>query len=106
LSNSAPNGDMTLAMVKDNIFNEELGHEDLGITSEPLALVIKYQGKSTHIKSHDDNKRGKSKKRSKSRKEIICYYCKEYDHMKNECRKLKVKNDDIDVIHSYIHFDP
>jgi hypothetical protein len=48
---------------------------------------------STHRNSHDDDKHDKSKRRSKSRKGIIYYYCKKLDHSKNDCRKLKVKND-------------
>jgi hypothetical protein len=48
---------------------------------------------STHRNSHDDDKWDKSKMRSKSRKEIIYYYCKKSGHMKNDCRRLKAKND-------------
>jgi gag-polypeptide of LTR copia-type/Zinc knuckle len=93
LSNSAPNGVVTLTMVKDSMLNEELRRKEFEITSESSTLVIKNRGKSTHRNSHDDDKQDKSKRRSKSRKGIICYYCKKPDHMKNECRKLKAKND-------------
>jgi gag-polypeptide of LTR copia-type/GAG-pre-integrase domain/Zinc knuckle len=93
LSNSVPNGIVTLAMVKDSMLNEELRHKELGITSESSALVIENRGRSTHRTSHDDDKRDKSKRRPKSRKGIVCYYCKKSGHMKNECQKLKAKND-------------
>jgi Zinc knuckle len=93
LSNSAPNGVVTLAMVKDNMLNEELRHKELEITSESSALIIENKKMSTHRNSHDDDKHDKLKRRSKSRNEIICYYCKKLGHMKNECRKLKAKND-------------
>jgi hypothetical protein len=76
LSNSASNGVVTLAMVKDSMLNEELRRKELGIISESLAFVIKNRERSTHRNSHDDDKRDKSKRRSKSRNEIIYYYCK------------------------------
>jgi gag-polypeptide of LTR copia-type/Zinc knuckle len=93
LSNSTPNDVVTLTMVKDNMLNEELRRKELEIISESSTLVIKNRGRSTHRNSHDDDKRDKSKRRSKSRKGIICYYCKKSGHMKNECRKLKAEND-------------
>jgi hypothetical protein len=92
LSNSAPNGVVTLAMVKDNMLNEELRRKKLRIISESSTLVIENQN-STHKNSHDDDQRDKSNMRSKSRKEIIYYYYKKLCHIKNERRKLKVKND-------------
>jgi hypothetical protein len=39
LSNSAPNGIVTVAMVKDSMLNEELSKK-LGITSESSTLII------------------------------------------------------------------
>jgi gag-polypeptide of LTR copia-type len=93
LSNSTLNGVVTLAMVNDSKLNEELRCKDLGITSEFSALVTEKQKRSTHRNSHDDDKQDKSKRRSKSRKGFIYYYCKKLDHSKNDCRKLKVKND-------------
>jgi GAG-pre-integrase domain/Zinc knuckle len=93
LSNLAQNGILTLAMVEDSILNEELRRKELEITSEFSALVTENRGRSTHRNSHYDDKWNKSKRRSKSRNGIICYYCKKPGHMKNECRKLKAKND-------------
>jgi hypothetical protein len=93
LSNSAPNGIVTLTMVKDSMLNEELRRKELRITSESSAVVIENRGRSTQRNFHDDNKWDKSNRRSKSRNGIICYYCKKPSHMKNECRKLKIKND-------------
>jgi hypothetical protein len=95
LSNSIPNGVVTLVMVKDSMLNEELRRKELGITSESSALITENRGRSTHRNSHDNDKRDKSKMKSKSRKRIIYYYYKKIDHIKNECRKLKVKNDDL-----------
>jgi Zinc knuckle len=95
LSNSAPNGVMTLTMVNGYMVNEELRRKELGITSESLAIVTENRRRSTHRNSYDDDRSDKLKRRPKSRKMIICYYCKKFGHMKNECRKLKAKNDDL-----------
>jgi hypothetical protein len=93
LSNSASNGVVILAMVKDSMINEELRRKELEITSELSTLVTENQDRITHKNSYDDDKRDKSKRRSKSRKGIICYYYKKSNHMKNDCQKLKTKND-------------
>jgi hypothetical protein len=82
LRNSTLNGIVTLAMVKDIMLNKELRRNEWGITSECSVLVIKNQRRSTHRNSYDDDKRDKSKRRSKSQKEIICYY-KKTGHMNN-----------------------
>ena len=55
LSNLAPNGVITVNMVKDNMFNEETRRKELGISSNTEALVSKRQRRS---KSR--NKAGKS----------------------------------------------
>ena len=39
LSNSAPNGNLTMVMVKDSLFNEEARRKEQGISSETEALV-------------------------------------------------------------------
>jgi hypothetical protein len=44
LSNSAPNGVMTMGMVKDNMFNEEARRKEHGISSHTEALVTEKQG--------------------------------------------------------------
>jgi hypothetical protein len=61
-------------MVKDSMLNEKLRRKKLGITSESSALVTENRGISTHRNSHGNDKRDKSKRRSKFRKGIICYY--------------------------------
>jgi gag-polypeptide of LTR copia-type len=95
LSNSVPNGVVTLTMVNDSMLNEEMSRKELGITSESSTLITENREMSTHRNSHDDDKQNKSKRMTKSRKEIICYYCKKLGHMKNKCQKLKAKNDDL-----------
>jgi hypothetical protein len=59
LYNSTPNGIMTLAMVKYSMLNEDLRRKKLGINSESSTLVTENRGRSTHINSHDNDKRDK-----------------------------------------------
>ena len=51
MSNSAPDGTLTLAMVKDSLINEEARRKDLGIGSDSRALVTdksERRGRSKH----------------------------------------------------------
>ena len=45
LSNSAPNGKLTMDMVKDSLFNEEARRKEQGISSETEALVTENRGR-------------------------------------------------------------
>ncbi|KAI5385208.1 hypothetical protein KIW84_071984 [Lathyrus oleraceus] len=94
LSNLAPQGVLTLDIVKDSMFNEESRRKEQGMPSESEALVIEYRGRSIHKKFNNrDKSRGKSRDkfngRSWARKDVECFYCHEKGHMKRECRKLK-----------------
>ena len=60
LSNSAPNGVLQLAMVKDSLLSEETRRKDMG-KDIAQALVIENKGRS---KSRSSKGRGKSKSRS------------------------------------------
>ncbi|KAK6934578.1 hypothetical protein RJ641_034733 [Dillenia turbinata] len=70
VNNSAPNGKLTLGMVKDNMFNEKARQKDMESISSQ-ALVTENRGR---IMNGDQNSRGrsKSKKRSKSREDEKC----------------------------------
>lgn len=94
LSNSAPQGVLTLDIVKDSMFNEESRRKEQGMTTESEAHVTEYRGRSIHKKFNTRDKlRGNSgdkfRGRSSTRKDIECFYCHEKGHMKKECRKLK-----------------
>ena len=88
LSNSAPQGVLSLSTVKDSMFNEEARRKEQGISTESEALVADNRGSSR--KFHN---RGKAKDRSRGKfspkKSIKCYHCGQKGHMRNECRKLK-----------------
>ena len=61
LSNSAPNGVLQLAMVKDSLFNEEIRRKDMG-KDNAQALVTENKGRS---KTRNSKERGKSKSERK-----------------------------------------
>lgn len=61
LSNSDPNGVITINMIKNNMFNEEVRRKKLGISSNTEALVTKRRGRSKNRKPSSDYNRGKSR---------------------------------------------
>ena len=102
LSNSTASDKLTLTMVKDSILNEANRRKEQGLTdTNSEALVTEQRGRSKnrsfHGKrddgSHDKNNHEKSRGRSKSRKDVTCYYCKRPGHFQRECRKYKRDQD-------------
>jgi hypothetical protein len=89
LSNSAPNGVITMGMVKDSMFNEEARRKDQGISSHSEALVIERRGRSKSRKPHMYDSRDKSKGKSYSKTVIKCFYCGKPGHIRRDCRKFK-----------------
>ncbi|CAL8081528.1 unnamed protein product [Prunus armeniaca] len=75
LSNSAPQGVLTLDIVKDSMFNEEEMRKEQGVVVESEALVSEYDGRTNNRKFHKiDKSKGKSidglRGRSKTRKDL------------------------------------
>ena len=94
LSNSAPDGKLTLEMVKNSMLNEEGGKKEKGDASSSNAYVAKTHGKNENRgRSNTRFQQGKSKSRgrskSKQRKDITCFHCGNPGHIKSECRKYK-----------------
>ena len=88
LSNSAPQGKLTMAMVEDSMLNEEARRKEQGISFESEALVTERRGRS---KSRRPQNREKSRDKSKGKfkSKIECYHCGKHGHIKRECRQLK-----------------
>ncbi|XP_048323873.2 retrovirus-related Pol polyprotein from transposon TNT 1-94 [Ziziphus jujuba] len=88
LSNSAPNGKLTMAMVKDALFNEEARRKDIGM-DQSHALVTE---RGRQQRGGRDRGRGRSKSRGRStdgrKSSYKCYHCGLEGHMKKNCRKL------------------
>ena len=68
LSNSTPNGVITVNMVKYNMFNEKARRKELGISSNTKALVTERQGRSKSKKPSSDYNCDKSKEKVKVQK--------------------------------------
>ena len=74
-----------LAMVRNNLFNEEIRRKDfLGNDTHALAIVNRGRRKRKGPSGHN-----KSRGRSKSRGKIKCYHCDKIGHMKRNYKILK-----------------
>ena len=91
VSNSAPDGVVTMSQVTSSLLNEETRRKSSGSShSEALVMENRGRGKSKSRAPHNrDKSRGRSS--SNSKKDVECYYCHKKGHMKGECRKLKFK---------------
>ena len=87
LSNSALNGVLQLAMVKDSLLNEETRRKDMG-KDIAHALVIETRERS---KSRSSKGQGKSRSRSESKGKFKCSYCDKKGHIKRNCKAWKIK---------------
>ncbi|VFQ89135.1 unnamed protein product [Cuscuta campestris] len=89
LSNSAPDGKMTMEMVKASLLNEEARRKESGYPSQAEANVI-LESSRGRSKSRNPYYRDKSRGRSKSRKrDFICHYCQKPGHIERFCKKKK-----------------
>ena len=85
LSNSAPNGVVSMEQVTMSILNEELRRRNAGTRSgESQALVLENRGRG---KSRDKGHADKGWSMSRSRKDIVCYNCGEEGHFKSQCKQ-------------------
>uniref|UniRef100_A0A2N9J8U9 Integrase catalytic domain-containing protein n=1 Tax=Fagus sylvatica TaxID=28930 RepID=A0A2N9J8U9_FAGSY len=87
LSNSAPNGVLQLAMVKDSLFNEETRRKDMG-KDDAQALVTENRGRS---KGRNSKGRGKSRSQSQTKGKVKCFYCDKEGHIKRNWKIWKNK---------------
>jgi len=86
LSNSAPDGKLSMDSVTDCLLNEELRRRERGLNNQFEANVVDNRGRS---KNREKGGREKSRGRSKTRTKLICYYCGKPGHRKFECRFFK-----------------
>ena len=90
LSNSAPDGKVTLTMVRNSMMSEEIRRKEQGIhnSTQSSAVVTETRGRSKTKNSNDN--RDKSRGRSKSRKKTyVCNYCGNKGHIEKFCRIKK-----------------
>ena len=89
LGNLAPEENVTLAMARNSLFNEEIRRKDfLGNDTHALVKENKGQRKSRGPFGHN-----KSRGKSKSRGKIKCYHCGKIGYMKRNCKILKQGGD-------------
>ena len=92
LTNSAPDGVVTMQYVKSGILNEEVRRRtQVASTSHSDVLVVESRGRSKSKGQYHN--RGKSRSKSKSRyKNLECHYCGKTGHIKKYCFKWKREN--------------
>ncbi|RDX61371.1 hypothetical protein CR513_60407, partial [Mucuna pruriens] len=87
ITNSTPNGVVSLQMVKGSVLNEEMRRKAQGSSSQSEVLVTENRGRS------QKNEREKSRSKSKSRyKKVECHYCHKTGHIRKHCFLWKKEN--------------
>ena len=89
LGNSALEGKVTLIMVRNSLFNEEIRRKDF-VGNDTHAFVTENRGRS---KNRGPSRHNKSRGKSKSREKIKCYHCGKIGHMKRNYKILKQGGD-------------
>ena len=88
LSNSAPDGIISMDSGKNSVLNEEMRRKSQGTSStQSDILVSESRGRSKNRgPANKDSSRSKSRGRYKN---IECYHCGQKGHTKKFCWKLK-----------------
>uniref|UniRef100_A0A0D3BX80 CCHC-type domain-containing protein n=1 Tax=Brassica oleracea var. oleracea TaxID=109376 RepID=A0A0D3BX80_BRAOL len=89
LSNSTPEGKLTMDTVTDSLLNEEVRRKERGSSSYLEANIVDRRGREETRCQNRSRGRDQSRGRSKSRSRVTCYYCGKPGHMKSECRFFK-----------------
>ncbi|KAG8388967.1 hypothetical protein BUALT_Bualt02G0180300 [Buddleja alternifolia] len=90
VSNSAPNGDLTLQVVKDFLLNEESRRKKQAFSTDQNALVTENSDRRGRNKSRGpQHQRDKSRGKSKFKGDFKCHYCGGPNHYERDCRKKK-----------------
>ncbi|GJZ81343.1 putative RNA-directed DNA polymerase [Tanacetum coccineum] len=91
LSNSAPDGVITMELAKGSILNEEMRRKSQGSSSQSDVLVTERRGRSqSRGPSNKGNHRSSSSKGKFA--DVKCYHCHKKGHTMKFCRQLKKEN--------------
>ena len=90
LSNSAPDGIISMELAKSSILNEEMRRKSQGSSSQSEILVTERKGRA---QSRGPANRGNQRSSSRGKySNVECYHCGKKGHTKKFCRKLKREN--------------
>ncbi|KAG8370027.1 hypothetical protein BUALT_Bualt14G0075000 [Buddleja alternifolia] len=90
VSNSAPNGDLTLQVVKDCLLNEKFRRKEQTFSTEQNALVTEKSNRRGRNKNRGpQHQRDKFREKSKFIGDFKCHYCGGPNHYERDCRKKK-----------------
>ncbi|KAG8362913.1 hypothetical protein BUALT_BualtUnG0024400 [Buddleja alternifolia] len=90
VSNSAPNGDLTLQVVKNCLLNEESRRKEQAFSTEQNALVTEnFDRRGRNKNRGPQHQREKSRGKSKFKGDFKCHYCGGPNHYERDCRKKK-----------------
>lgn len=89
LSNSAPNGIISMDLAKSSVLNEEMRRKSQVSSSQSEVLVTESRGRS---QSRGPGNRGTSRGASNKWANVECHHCGLKGHIKKYCRKLKKEN--------------
>ncbi|GJS33328.1 retrovirus-related pol polyprotein from transposon TNT 1-94 [Tanacetum coccineum] len=91
LSNSAPDGVITMELAKGSILNKEKRRKSQGSSSQSDVLVTERRGRS---QSRGPSNRGNHRSSSSKGKfaDVECYHCHKKGHTMKFCRQLKKEN--------------
>ena len=89
LSNSAPDGKLTMESVKASLLNEETRRKEIGSSNYSEAHYVAQESNRGRSKNRPSRGRDNSRDKSKSKGRIICHYCDKPGHIKRFCRKMK-----------------
>ncbi|KAK0592104.1 hypothetical protein LWI29_013401 [Acer saccharum] len=82
VSNSAPNGAITMDLAKSSVLNEEMRRKSQG-PSQSEVLVTEKRGRS---KNRGPKNRDRSKSKSNRFVDVECYHYGQNGHIKKYCR--------------------
>ncbi|KAF7149048.1 hypothetical protein RHSIM_Rhsim03G0193900 [Rhododendron simsii] len=103
LSNSAPDGKLSMSIVKDALFNEEARRKEMGTDCEDESRALVSDGNRGRNQTRGNRRGGGSRSRPRGGTPIpgsfTCYHCQEEGHIKRNCPKYKAEKGGAAVKH-------
>ncbi|KAF7143498.1 hypothetical protein RHSIM_Rhsim05G0164700 [Rhododendron simsii] len=98
LSNSAPDGKLSMSMVNDALFNEETWQKEMGTDYEDEPQALFSDGNRGRSQTRGNGRVGDSHSRLRGRtpfteRSFACFHCHEEGHIKRNCPRYKAEKD-------------